>query len=1427
MNRGGDKSAKTALRSQKQPRAQQQVSAQKKKRDASSKDAQSVSFSRDSQSGQCDFGKEARSAGLQGKRPGKVSPGGTVESQSAQRKLSDASNASEDLSKDSGCLSGKLSSSDSSSEISDCPSEGNKRDSPSCDNELSWIDGRAYVNPGGEGRSDGAACVKGDQCALQPDAGGGLSLFGSSGAFMDLMMGETTDDLVREVEDLRSENEYLKDEMEELRCEMLEMRDMFQEEEVYQLQELRLQLEQANKTCRILHYRLRKAERRSIRVAQTGQVDGELVRSLEHDIKVAKSVSLRLYNELEAVQKKNSQLEWENEALREKTQELEVAKQVLQAEVEKARESTLKKKSVRSIHSKAEKRLSQQIEDDSADLRCQLHFAKEELALMCKKLTKLVSESKGMRKELAKYHSAYGDVDAIQSPEGKQNSTHTREAEVKVHLKLVEEEATLLSRRIVELEVENRGLRAEMSDLREKMGRGGGEEEEEENTLVENVPASALVTDREESEPSLKIGCAMYEQGQDEEAEKGKSDVGKSLHCSQSQTEGTITACHITREGPVGGEWDPSESPEVDSSKILDRGIKGLTMKDYEMLLALRDHSCILSSAVQLLTTPPKNGHCSSPSCTFTSPTDLDVNGKAQKILLPGPLNEALELLQAMLLAFIRRVETLLTGEELGKASGHKDGHVWDSFTFSSLFGCRAGHDVDALSTQECVEDLRTAEVKERDKQTRQATSFQWDLIHSCRDPKMRLSLQILWIVHQWCQVKGPGLEVLEGKDKTVSVLRGLLKDLGADLRDEWIEFDSGAKAARGKAAECPVSGIFPDEQCSEADRMCSSKGKRRQLSPHGCKRKNWCYLSQEATQLCREDPVKTWDHLIMPLSFPDLDFEQMSLERSHTAPEKSACRIYFSPPSARRVQLAQMKQSPVADRESVNTASPWCTPPTSFSPLCLGSSANLSDDMKEMTASWRQTVNDSSQEKRGRLQGRWVDVACSGTQTHTKPQMVSVGLQTDGTQGPVTVRGSPSRVLSTSLVSARALHISTSLDGVPSRVERSRPSTSSPKLYRRHSASGASSFPSSTNLSSSSSSASTSRDRALWNLNHQSHSGVTWTRQTAHRAGVGQNHSSLSGAKPPSKSTGANRYGMVTEFLRRVSGRAEKPVMGSGQKAKSGLKNLEQVPTRPPAAPLHRNDSVTRIVNQRFMKQREEGGRAQRDEKGSSLDHRRTLSTVAAEDGNYDCSSGSTLTFCFARPSRSTQRQTSSQSKLHRHRYSPPVGLETCLPFSCFKRTPLAVTSHAKKRKSEMESVFCRFDSFDFESDLRFQEGLKTLQENNNNSREETKVLDMKLFFYNRFVEPIDRTAYKQWSSAPRPVPQTDQRTLSDSDASENQTETEETQLSFAEVMRLVQEGKEVPGATTVDVRPTNQNPTPSQMERILKPWEISSASK
>lgn len=67
---------------------------------------------------------------------------------------------------------------------------------------------------------------------------------------------------------------------------MDEMRDTFYEEDTCQLQEMRRELERANKNCRILQYRLRKAERKRLRYAQTGEVDEELLRSLEQDLKV-------------------------------------------------------------------------------------------------------------------------------------------------------------------------------------------------------------------------------------------------------------------------------------------------------------------------------------------------------------------------------------------------------------------------------------------------------------------------------------------------------------------------------------------------------------------------------------------------------------------------------------------------------------------------------------------------------------------------------------------------------------------------------------------------------------------------------------------------------------------------------------------------------------------------------------------------------------------------------------------------------------------------------------------------------------------------------------------------------------------------------------------------------------------------------------
>uniref|UniRef100_A0A6I8NP61 Microtubule crosslinking factor 1 n=1 Tax=Ornithorhynchus anatinus TaxID=9258 RepID=A0A6I8NP61_ORNAN len=324
---------------------------------------------------------------------------------------------------------------DSSSDLSDCPSEPLSDEPPNAARRrpppaAARPGGPPQDRPGPARRPGPPAAAPGDPPVL-PDA-----------LRRDLTHPRDREELSRELEELRSENDYLKDELDELRAEMEEMRDSYLEEDVYQLQELRRELDRANKNCRILQYRLRKAEQKSLKVAQTGQVDGELIRSLEQDLKVAKDVSVRLHHELESVEEKRAKAEDENEILRQQIIEVEISKQALQNELDRLKE------------------------DDSADLKCQLQFAKEEAALMRKKMAKLGKEKDQLEQELQKYKSLYGDVDSPLPTGEAGGPPSSREAELKLRLKLVEEEANILGRKIVELEVENRGVKAEMEDLR-------------------------------------------------------------------------------------------------------------------------------------------------------------------------------------------------------------------------------------------------------------------------------------------------------------------------------------------------------------------------------------------------------------------------------------------------------------------------------------------------------------------------------------------------------------------------------------------------------------------------------------------------------------------------------------------------------------------------------------------------------------------------------------------------------------------------------------------------------------------------------------------------------------------------------------------------------------------------------------------------
>ncbi|KAM6467264.1 microtubule cross-linking factor 3-like isoform 3-T7 [Liasis olivaceus] len=326
-------------------------------------------------------------------------------------------------------------------------------------------------SPGGDldGGAPSAASSSSSSSTPSPMAPGGVGEGNGRGRAPDGVSSlnpRRPQELLEEVEKLREENDALKNEIDELRTEMDEMRDSFFEEDACQLQEMRHELERANKNCRILQYRLRKAERKRLRYAQTGEIDGELLRSLEQDLKVAKDVSVRLHHELENVEEKRTTTEDENEKLRQQLIEVEITKQALQNELDKMKEQSMKRRGSKDLQKSEKKTQQTPTEEDNEDLKCQLQFVKEEAALMRKKLAKIDKEKDRFEHDLQKYRSLYGDLDSP-LPKGEAGGPPTtREAELKLRLRLVEEEANILGRKIVELEVENRGLKAELDDLR-------------------------------------------------------------------------------------------------------------------------------------------------------------------------------------------------------------------------------------------------------------------------------------------------------------------------------------------------------------------------------------------------------------------------------------------------------------------------------------------------------------------------------------------------------------------------------------------------------------------------------------------------------------------------------------------------------------------------------------------------------------------------------------------------------------------------------------------------------------------------------------------------------------------------------------------------------------------------------------------------
>eukprot|EP00058_Branchiostoma_floridae_P002901 XP_002588389.1 hypothetical protein BRAFLDRAFT_63341 [Branchiostoma floridae] len=271
-------------------------------------------------------------------------------------------------------------------------------------------------------------------------------------------------------DDIAEENSRLKAEIKELKLELEEMQDSFREEEFEQFRQLQRELEQTSRNCRILQLRLRKAEKRNEQV-EADRGNYSRVREIEQDLKVAKDVSVRLHHELEQVEEKRSRVEEQNQHLRHKLVKSETSRQALKGEVEKLRKQIQKAKN-HNKGSDTEDASSAAIQATSAeaqsDVRRQLELVEEETNLMRQSLVEVEKDRDGLQFQLEQYKRKYGEFESSESEQAEQSecSNISKEAQLKLKLKLVEEEATTLGRKLIEMEVKNEKIGAELQKYR-------------------------------------------------------------------------------------------------------------------------------------------------------------------------------------------------------------------------------------------------------------------------------------------------------------------------------------------------------------------------------------------------------------------------------------------------------------------------------------------------------------------------------------------------------------------------------------------------------------------------------------------------------------------------------------------------------------------------------------------------------------------------------------------------------------------------------------------------------------------------------------------------------------------------------------------------------------------------------------------------
>ncbi|PAA80557.1 hypothetical protein BOX15_Mlig012311g2 [Macrostomum lignano] len=337
-------------------------------------------------------------------------------------------------------------------------------------------------------------------------------------------------------QELMEENDQLKEEVEELQKELSEMHDSFQDEDsqANTVRELQRELDAANKSYRVIQFKLRKAERRFDQCeAERADLEDKFrrlgermlsgdesvqIQELEDELRMAKEVSVRLHDELEFIEEKRSRLENENQKLKFELESSERERIRLENEIDRARLELDKvrsdaglsdsgplqvvdkssprprlgtvvsrESSIEEDHLKRELTATKERETDLVE---QLRFSKEEAKILKRKLEEAEEENEGLTAKLHKIGGGGGSGgggggggsgsgsgggageggSGGSGGRGRYGSDESVEAELDEQL---EREAAGLRRKMAELERENRALRRDVNELEGRLEEGG------------------------------------------------------------------------------------------------------------------------------------------------------------------------------------------------------------------------------------------------------------------------------------------------------------------------------------------------------------------------------------------------------------------------------------------------------------------------------------------------------------------------------------------------------------------------------------------------------------------------------------------------------------------------------------------------------------------------------------------------------------------------------------------------------------------------------------------------------------------------------------------------------------------------------------------------------------------------------------------